>query len=92
MHLGALVIAIMRGTAVVDHAQRTVFKLHHDDCGVYVAILLIACARQRCAVGRDLGDLTACQIADHIEIVDGHVQEDAAGDLDIVHGLVIGVA
>ena len=92
MYLSALVVAVMRSAAVVDHAQRAVFKLHHYNGGVHIAVLVVARAGKRRAVCGDFGHFATGQIADHIEIMDGHVHEDAARNLDIVHGLMVGVA
>ena len=78
-------------TAVVDNAQCTVLKLHHDDGGVHVIILVIACTGQCCAICGNLGYLAACQVAYHIKIMNGHIHEDTAGNLDVIHGLMIRV-
>src|SRR5699024_6934031 len=81
--LNALVIAVNCLTGVVDDANRAVLKLQGDDGGINVAGLANARVNQDRADCMDLGDLRACQEAGHIEVVDHHVVEDAAGDLDI---------
>ena len=91
MYLCALIVTVMSGTAVINHAQCAVLKLHHNDCGVYIVILIIACTGQRCAVSGNLGYFAACQITNHIEIMNGHIHEDAARNLDVVHGLMVWV-
>lgn len=76
---------------MVDHAECAVLELHHYNGGVHIAVFLVACTGERCTVSGNLGNLAACQIADHVEIVNGHVHEDTAGNLDIAHRLVIGI-
>ena len=82
-HLDALVVAIDGLAAVVDHAERTVGEPQRDDAGVHIAGLADLGVDQARADGADFGDLAAGQVADHVEIVDRHVDEDAAGHLDV---------
>ena len=53
------------------------------DGGVDVPGLADARIDQHAPGGVDLGDLAAHQEAGHVEVVDGHVEEDPARDLDV---------
>ena len=53
---------------------------------VHVARLADGRVDRDAGLGVDLLDLAADQEAGHVEIVDGHVQEHAAGDLDVGDG------
>ena len=82
-YLNALVVTVNRLAAVVDDTDCTVCELQGNESGVYVACLADARVYQNRTDGVDLSDLAARQEARHVEVVDHHIIEDAAGNLDI---------
>ena len=82
-YLDALIVTVDCLAAVVDHADGAVCELEGDESGVYVAGLTDARIDQNGTDRIDLSDLAARQEARHVEVVDHHIIEDAAGNLDI---------
>ena len=82
----ALVIAIASGTAVVDDSRSAIVELQRDDGRIDVASLAdfrIDGDRALCIY---FLDFCAGEIADHIEIMNRHVEEDTAGNLYVIDG------
>jgi hypothetical protein len=83
--LDALVVAVDRLARVVDRGQAAVGVLEQHDRGVDVAGLPDLRVDAHPAAGVDLDDLRAGDVPGHVEVVDGHVQEQAAGAADVAH-------
>ena len=77
-HLDALVVAVDRLAAVVDHGQAAVGVHERDHRGVDVAGLGERRLDAQRAARVDLDDLAARHVAGHVEVVDRHVEEDPA--------------
>jgi len=90
--LDALIVSVWRFAAVVDGPDGAIGEAEHDYGRVDVAggsdLRIHADSGGR----EDLGDLGADQEAGHVEVVDGHVEKHAAGDLDVGNGRRAGVA
>src|SRR2546430_6060194 len=80
-----LVIAIDGMAAVADCANDSVRKLQHDNCVVHVAgrcdVRVAYCA----GLSKDLLYLASNQETGHIEVMDCHIEEDAAGDTNVLN-------
>ena len=83
-HLRPAVVAVARDAALVDHAERCVREAEDDDRVVDVVELGEARIGHCRAVRRHLLDL-ADEPACGIEVVDGDVDEEAAGTRDVLH-------
>ena len=79
--LGLHMVAIGSGAAHMDHAHGAVLKLVHGHAGLVVTGLLELRVLEGGAHGVDLGGLAAQEPAHQVDVVDGHVQENAAGGL-----------
>jgi hypothetical protein len=77
-HLGRALVAVARGAAVVDHAERAAGEAEHHDGGIDVADLGELGGGDRGTVRAHLHDL-----ADHpargIQVVDRHIHEEPSG-------------
>src|SRR5690606_39662686 len=91
-HFDALIISIYSLTAVVNSADRAVGERQHHDRGVHVARLTDARIDPHGGARVDFLDLAAHQEADHVEVVDHHVHEDAARHFDVLDGRRRGIA
>ncbi len=84
-HFNALVIAIHGLAAVIDAAEHATGKFKVDDAGIQIADLVQGWVEQHISHHLQLCDFAA-QVARHVKIVDGHIQEDTAGCAQILHG------
>ena len=82
-YLNALVVTVNCLAAVVDHADRAVCELEGNERGINVAGLTDARIDQNGTNCIYLGNFAACEEAGHIEVVDHHIVEDTAGNLNI---------
>ncbi len=82
-YLDALIVTVNCLAAVVDHADRAVFELEGNERGVNVAGLTDARIDQNGTNCIYLSNFAACEEAGHIEVVDHHIVEDTAGNLNI---------
>src|SRR4051794_20825299 len=78
-----LVIAVAAAPAVVDVNQSAGSGPQGDHRGVDIANFLDTWIDQVAAHGLDLDDVTG-QITRHVEVVDGHVAEQATGAFDVL--------
>jgi hypothetical protein len=78
-HLQALIVSIRCLPAIVDVALLAARGAHHDHRRV---VVVIACAdfrvHQTAGGGEDFDRLFTQQPASHVEVMDGHVAEQAA--------------
>ena len=84
--LYALVVAVNCLTGVVDDRDAAVRHLHGDNSGVNVrnaGLFLQVRVNEAGADSRDLNSLGTGDIAHHVEVVDHHVVEDAAGNRNV---------
>ena len=77
--LDALVVAVRREPAVLDHTQYAAGKPHARERGVPVAVPFEHRMDEAARTRVHLFDLPVQKEARHVEIVDRHVHEDAAG-------------
>ena len=82
-HLDPLVVAVDGLAAVVDRGDGAVRMREHDDGGVDVAGGADGGVDQDRALGEDLDDRRSDDEAGHVEVVDRHVDEDAAAVVDV---------
>ena len=84
MDLDALVVAVGGAARVGDHAQTAAGGAQHGDRGVDVAGGADVLVDDRRPGGGDLDDGFAHQEPRHVEVVDHHVPEQAAGPPDVL--------
>src|SRR5260370_14942595 len=80
-----LVIAIDGMAAVADCANDAVLKSQHDNCIVCIADRGDVRIAYSAGLGKDLLYFVSNQETGHIEVMDRHVEEDAAGDSNILN-------
>mmetsp|Transcript_20099 Transcript_20099/g.68134 ORF Transcript_20099/g.68134 Transcript_20099/m.68134 type:complete len:286 (+) Transcript_20099:140-997(+) len=88
-HLRALVVAVRRLAAHVDHGLAAVLVPDEHRCrvkGLGALELLDLLVDHAAAGGHDLERLAAHEEAGHVQVVHGHVLEDAATALDVLEG------
>ena len=90
--LDPLVVPVGRLPAVVDHRQAAVVVAQRDDDRVEVAGGTDGRVDPNRALRVHLDDLAAGDVAGHVEVVHGHVEEDPAGHLDVADRRRGGVA
>ncbi|EXX90704.1 hypothetical protein BG52_12810 [Paenibacillus darwinianus] len=83
-YLDALVVAVNRLAAVLNDAVRAACEFQHDDRRVHIAVLREYRIDQHAPLRVHLFNLAAGKEAGHIEIVNHHIHEKPAGQLDIV--------
>src|SRR5713226_4450751 len=83
--LHTLVIAIDSMAAVADCANDAVHKSQHDNCIVCIADRGDVRVAYSAGLGKDLLYFISNQETGHIEVMDRHVEEDAAGDSNILN-------
>src|SRR5260221_11771449 len=83
--LHTLVIAIDGMAAVADCANDAVRKSQHDNCIVCIADLRDVRVAYSAGLGKDLLYFISNQETGHIEVMDRHVEENAAGDSNILN-------
>ena len=81
--LDPLVVAVDGTTADVDRGEAAVLVGENDDGGIDITGLPDRGINPNAAEGVDRLDLATGHIAGHVEVVDRHVVEDAARDLDV---------
>ena len=91
-HLDALVVAVHRLAAVVDHGETAALVGERHDGGVHIVRLRVRLLHAQRAAREDLRDLAAGDEAGHVEVVDRHVEEDPAGDEHVRERRWLGVA
>ena len=84
--LYALVVAVNCLTGVVDDSDAAVSHLHGNNSGVNVrntGLFLQVRVNEAGTNSGDLNSLGTGYVANHIEVVDHHIVEDTAGNLDV---------
>ena len=91
-HLHALVVTVDSLAAVIDHGKGAVFKGEGDHGGVPIAGPGEHRVHQHGGSRINFGNFASHQVTRHVEIVDGHVQEDTAGRPQVLFGRRTGIA
>src|SRR5947208_9865826 len=71
---------------ITDCPDHSIGKLQHDHSAIHIARLSDFRAVQNASLDKNLFHFAANQETCHIEVMDGHIQENAAGALDISDG------
>src|SRR5438309_7251686 len=82
-YFAALVVSINRPSAIVDRSDRAVFKSQRHHRRVPIAHRAYHGVHQHICLRVDLDDFAAYEKTRHIEIMDGHVQENATGGAQV---------
>ena len=82
--LDTLIITVIGFEAIIDGGHCAILKPHGDNCRVNFPELANRWIDQGIANGVDFLRFTAAKKSHHIEIVNGHVEKDAAGNFNIV--------
>src|SRR5918999_915976 len=82
--LDPLVVAVRRAAAVVDRRNAAVLVLEHHERRVHVPGVAVRGLDPHRAARVHLHDLAARHVARHVEVVDRHVEEEAAGDAHVL--------
>src|SRR5207245_10155061 len=80
----SLIVAIHRLAAVIDGGECPVFEAQRNDGGIDIARFADSRIDQGRANGIDLLSVAAAEEANHVEIVNRHVEKKASGGLDII--------
>lgn len=82
----ALIVTVASCTAVVDDSRSAVVEFQRDDSRVDVACFTDSRVNRYGTFSVNFFNFCAGEIADHIEIMDRHVEEDTAGYFNVCNG------